>query len=247
MNLDQQNRRCNAQRQKNQRCFYFDKGYCRFGDRCRYRHDGNPKVAGKSNSRNSDVKPSNDLSKGKTCGICFEEIVSKKKGSNNFGILPNCKHCFCFPCIKLWRSSIHFDEEVTKSCPECRINSIYVYKSSFWVDSEDKEKFITARNKKLANIDCKYFRSGKGVCRLAERCLFRHKRKHSCQGHTSGIDFDDNSSMISFGLSWDGFSDDLGFQFEDAIDDSDFDPLDFIHPYQYEIEFDALTLLDELW
>ncbi len=36
----------------------------------------------------------------KQCGICFEMIFEK---SLRFGILQNCKHCYCLPCIRKWR------------------------------------------------------------------------------------------------------------------------------------------------
>lgn len=60
----------------------------------------------------------------KTCGICFD-VVQKKTNPHeqNFGILPNCNHCFCFSCITRWRQSKEFEFEVSKSCPECRVAS----------------------------------------------------------------------------------------------------------------------------
>lgn len=38
----------------------------------------------------------------KQCGICMENIVQK---GLRFGILQNCKHCFCLTCIRQWRKN----------------------------------------------------------------------------------------------------------------------------------------------
>ncbi|KAK9874543.1 hypothetical protein WA026_005384 [Henosepilachna vigintioctopunctata] len=179
----------------NSKCIYFERGCCRFGNRCRYRHDMQ-----KTNIWNPLRLSTKELiirSRGKTCGICFEEVINKKNGTDKFGILPNCKHCFCFTCIKMWRSSIHFEHEVTKGCPECRISSNYVYKNSYWVDDDYKDEFISDRKKRLASIDCKYYRGGKGVCRLGSKCLFRHVPSPGASGAPSSIREEDESGSDS--------------------------------------------------
>ncbi|KAL3276781.1 hypothetical protein HHI36_012148 [Cryptolaemus montrouzieri] len=213
--------------QVNSKCYFFERGCCRFGNRCRYRHDISTKATEIWNKQRLNSKELAERSKGKNCGICFEEVISKKKGLNKFGILPNCKHCFCFSCIKIWRNSVHFEHEVTKSCPECRINSNYVYKNSYWVEDEYKDKFIAERNRKLGNIECKYFRRGRGVCRLGNKCLFRHDQEIShfqssraaCVSH----DDDDNSSaIIRLMLFENSLTDDeYIFDPDDWISDSD--------------------------
>ncbi|CAH1996945.1 unnamed protein product [Acanthoscelides obtectus] len=115
-------------------------------------------------------------SKDKTCGICFEIILAKGTGpSKRFGILPNCNHCFCFTCIKTWRQCRDVDLEVSKACPECRIASDFVYPSKHWLDNKnEKTMFIDNQKQRMKNLDCKYYRKGKGTCPFGNKCLYRH-------------------------------------------------------------------------
>ncbi|VEN54431.1 unnamed protein product [Callosobruchus maculatus] len=114
-------------------------------------------------------------SKDKTCGICFEIILSKgTRADQMFGILPNCNHCFCFSCIKTWRQSREVDFDVSKACPECRIASDFVYPSKHWLDKEEKTTFIDNQKQRMKKLDCKYFRKGKGKCPFGNTCLYRH-------------------------------------------------------------------------
>lgn len=97
--------------------------------------------------------------KEKTCGICYEIVWEKKGRETRFGILPNCKHCFCLECIRRWRQAKQFKKKIIRSCPECRICSDFVCPSSIWVDSaKEKEKLISNYKKALAGKDCKYFK-----------------------------------------------------------------------------------------
>lgn len=46
-----------------------------------------------------------------TCSICMENIYEMKK---TFGILPNCVHAFCEPCIVTWRRMDRYRPDVVK-------------------------------------------------------------------------------------------------------------------------------------
>lgn len=98
-------------------------------------------------------------SKDKTCGICFEVITEKaSRSEHRFGILPNCNHIFCLPCIRKWRQAKNFDSTITRACPECRVESHYVCPSLYWVDTkEEKEKLLTEYKEALQQQHCKYF------------------------------------------------------------------------------------------
>lgn len=98
-------------------------------------------------------------SKDKTCGICFEVITEKThRSEHRFGILPNCNHIFCLPCIRKWRQAKNFDSTITRACPECRVESHYVCPSLYWVDTKDeKEKLLTEYKEALQQQNCKYF------------------------------------------------------------------------------------------
>lgn len=92
-------------------------------------------------------------------GICFEVITEKaQRGEHRFGILPNCNHIFCLPCIRKWRQAKNFDSTITRACPECRIESHYVCPSLYWVDTkEEKEKLLGEYKDALRQQQCKYF------------------------------------------------------------------------------------------
>ncbi|KAK0400405.1 hypothetical protein QR680_003478 [Steinernema hermaphroditum] len=76
----------------------------------------------------------------KNCGICMENIWEK---NGRFGILNNCRHCFCLDCIRRWRKSQQFEHKTTRSCPECRTHSDFVIPASRWVeDQNEKERLI---------------------------------------------------------------------------------------------------------
>lgn len=98
-------------------------------------------------------------SKDKTCGICFEVITEKaQRGEHRFGILPNCNHIFCLPCIRKWRQAKNFDSTIVRACPECRIESHYVCPSLYWVDTkEEKDKLLGEYKEALRQQHCKYF------------------------------------------------------------------------------------------
>lgn len=49
------------------------------------------------------------------CGICIQSIDEKTLPKDKkFGILPNCKHCFCEPCIVTWRQMEEYSRDVVK-------------------------------------------------------------------------------------------------------------------------------------
>ena len=86
-----------------------------------------------------------------------------------FGILPNCTHCFCLPCIRKWRQAKQFEHKIIRACPECRHceycfpsrqlfaffwfwsnvfgcrqTSDYICPSRFWVETtEEKGRLLT--------------------------------------------------------------------------------------------------------
>ena len=79
----------------------------------------------------------------KLCGICMETVWEKEKASDKrFGILENCNHIFCLPCIRKWRASKSYENKIVKACPECRIKSDFVTPSRFWFEDEKSKKNI---------------------------------------------------------------------------------------------------------
>ena len=79
----------------------------------------------------------------KACGICMETVWDKEKEADKrFGILENCNHVFCLPCIMKWRTSKSYENKIVKACPECRVKSDFVTPSKFWFEDEEKKKKI---------------------------------------------------------------------------------------------------------
>lgn len=86
------------------------------------------------------------------CGICLEPILKMKA---NFGILENCKHSFCLPCIQKWRKKTDdFDSEVNQACPVCRVKSDVVIPSTVGVlKKTDKDAIIAIYKENKLNFD----------------------------------------------------------------------------------------------
>ncbi|KRZ06388.1 putative E3 ubiquitin-protein ligase makorin-1 [Trichinella zimbabwensis] len=113
----------------------------------------------------------------KQCGICMETVMEKADESNrSFGILPNCKHCFCLQCIRQWRGTNEFDLKNTRACPECRVMSDFVVPSSFWVETaEERACLIDSYKSSLKQRRCKYYVHGQRECQFGNKCFYRHE------------------------------------------------------------------------
>lgn len=117
----------------------------------------------------------------KTCGICLECIVDKNL---RFGILNNCRHCFCLNCIREWRTrdlqDQNMDTKQVRSCPECRQHSDYVIPSLFWVEQgKEKETLIAMYKDNMKAKVCKYYSStdkNRGECKFGNKCFYKHQR-----------------------------------------------------------------------
>ena len=107
------------------------------------------------------------------CGICLEKIL--QKADSRFGIL-NCEHVFCLACIRSWRSGLTMAEQITRSCPICRIVTHFVTPAAYWVpNSEAKPKLIEDYKQRLKNIPCKYFGTGELTCPFGTSCFYAHR------------------------------------------------------------------------
>ncbi|KAG5678971.1 hypothetical protein PVAND_008586 [Polypedilum vanderplanki] len=124
---------------------------------------------------NQKLEFSIQQSKNKVCGICFDVVYEKSQNNQKFGILSGCKHCFCLDCIENWRKT-NLESSVTKTCPECRVYSQFIYPSSFWIDDiAEKDKILTEYKNYCAQKDCKHFKGGFGICPYREDCIFQHR------------------------------------------------------------------------
>uniref|UniRef100_A0A914UT34 RING-type E3 ubiquitin transferase n=1 Tax=Plectus sambesii TaxID=2011161 RepID=A0A914UT34_9BILA len=179
----------------NQLCPYFMVGQCYFGDNCGFVHGlicdmcdravihptdtvANSKHHAEcvaEHERAMEAAFAEARSADKQCGICMDVIVEKKA---RFGILQNCRHCFCLDCIRKWRKSQQFENKIVRSCPECRTHSDYIIPCVHWVeDATDKEKLITEYKSNTAKKLCKYFKAGNSEeeCPFGNKCFYRHE------------------------------------------------------------------------
>ncbi|KAK0413211.1 hypothetical protein QR680_006666 [Steinernema hermaphroditum] len=112
----------------------------------------------------------------KTCGICMENVWEKNA---RFGILQNCRHCFCLDCIRKWRQSQEMESQTVRSCPECRTHSHFVIPAAVWVDEgAEKEKLIEIYQQNMSKKVCKYFKpNDRDSCRFGNKCFYRHENR----------------------------------------------------------------------
>ncbi|XP_071624323.1 uncharacterized protein [Heliangelus exortis] len=111
------------------------------------------------------------------CGICMERVYEKQLPEERlFGILPNCSHAYCVGCIRKWRQSREFENEVIKACPECRVTSSYYIPHKYWVsDADEKEKLIKSFRARTGKIRCKFFVRSRGHCPFKSDCIYLHE------------------------------------------------------------------------
>nr|XP_015195337.1 PREDICTED: probable E3 ubiquitin-protein ligase makorin-1 isoform X2 [Lepisosteus oculatus] len=117
-----------------------------------------------------------DQSKDVTCGICMDKVYEKPTPQERrFGILPNCCHAFCLGCIVTWRKTKDFQNEVVKSCPQCRVKSTFYIPNKYWVrEGEQKETLISSFKEKSRKIRCGFF-TRHGSCPFKSECIYLHE------------------------------------------------------------------------
>uniref|UniRef100_A0A2K6UXL2 E3 ubiquitin-protein ligase makorin-2 n=1 Tax=Saimiri boliviensis boliviensis TaxID=39432 RepID=A0A2K6UXL2_SAIBB len=181
---------------KQQLCPYAAAGECRFGDACVYLHGevceicrlrvlhpfdpeqrkAHEKICMLTFEHEMEKAFAFQASQDKVCSICMEVILEKASASERrFGILSNCNHTYCLSCIRQWRCAKQFENQIIKSCPECRVISEFVIPSVYWVEDQNKKnELIEAFKQGMGKKACKYFEQGKGTCPFGSKCLYRH-------------------------------------------------------------------------
>ncbi|KAM6161590.1 E3 ubiquitin-protein ligase makorin-2 [Erethizon dorsatum] len=179
-----------------QLCPYAAAGECRFGDACVYLHGdvcdicrlqvlhpfdleqrkAHEKVCMATFEFEMEKAFAFQASQDKVCSICMEVIFEKASASERrFGILSSCNHTYCLSCIRQWRCAKQFENQIIKSCPECRVISEFVIPSVYWVEDQNKKnELIEAFKQGMGKKACKYFEQGKGTCPFGSKCLYRH-------------------------------------------------------------------------
>ncbi|XP_023561711.1 probable E3 ubiquitin-protein ligase makorin-2 isoform X1 [Octodon degus] len=181
---------------EHQLCPYAAAGECRFGDTCVYLHGdmcdicrlqvlhpfdseqrrAHEKVCMATFEFEMEKAFAFQASQDKVCSICMEVILEKASASERrFGILSSCNHTYCLSCIRQWRCAKQFENQIIKSCPECRVISEFVIPSMYWVEDQNKKnELIEAFKQGMGKKACKYFEQGKGTCPFGSKCLYRH-------------------------------------------------------------------------
>ncbi|XP_062515150.1 E3 ubiquitin-protein ligase makorin-1-like [Corticium candelabrum] len=115
-------------------------------------------------------------SQGIQCSICLDVVLDKRKPADRrFGILSECSHPFCLPCIRKWRNLSHADNKIIRACPICRVPSNFVTPSEVWIEEvEEKQRLIEGYKTALSSIPCKYYDFGVGSCPFGSSCFYKH-------------------------------------------------------------------------
>lgn len=128
------------------------------------------------------------------CCIC-EKVVVQTDQEKKFGILTNCKHVFCYSCIRDYKPS---NQGASKSasgqkvCPVCKKPTELILSLDRMVLNEDrKAKFVTIYKNRLRQIPCRRFNFGKGQCPWGGSCLYSHRTS------PNGAEPDQNGAMDS--------------------------------------------------
>lgn len=153
------------------KCMFYLRGFCKYEDKCEFLHP------------EERLRIVNNT-KGMTCGICMEDVSRKSNPDDRrFGIMSDCTHCFCLPCIRTWRRVKGVWHDTAKSCPQCRTVSTMVIPSRLWVeDSESKKRLVANYKAGMRNIECRYFNKGLGTCKFESLCFYKHTRADQTRG-----------------------------------------------------------------
>uniref|UniRef100_A0A9J7Z1U3 E3 ubiquitin-protein ligase makorin-2 n=1 Tax=Cyprinus carpio carpio TaxID=630221 RepID=A0A9J7Z1U3_CYPCA len=179
-----------------QLCPYLAAGHCHYGDRCPYLHGDMCEICRLQvlHPHDSEQRAAHEKmcmtafeldmerafaaqqSQDKQCKICLDVVYEKASPSERrFGILSSCCHTYCLSCIRQWRCAEQFQNQIRKSCPECRVVSEFVIPSVYWVeDQEEKNRLIEEFKSGVSKKPCKYFDQGRGTCPFGGKCFYMH-------------------------------------------------------------------------
>lgn len=172
--------------------------------------------------------------------MCFDKISEKSSAkARKYGILENCRHVFCIECILKWRKDHDYTKKKIKTCPECRVESDFVLRSSTWIEDEASKnvQIISCKNY-LSKQPCRFFKQGRGHCKDGRECLYAHmypdgrvqdksvlpSRNEMGIGYLGDDDDDFDYSTDEDSTGFYGFDDDMDFDsdsylFYDSDDD----------------------------
>ena len=88
--------------------FFSQSGYCHYGVNCVFLHtelDSSAFVL-KHSGEEGGEKEEEEVEEELSCGICLESLSYEKR----VGLLENCNHPFCLPCIQGWRDEARHSE-----------------------------------------------------------------------------------------------------------------------------------------
>ncbi|XP_072886446.1 makorin, ring finger protein, 4 isoform X2 [Hemitrygon akajei] len=157
-----------------------------------------------------------EMSKDIICGICMDKVYEKTPAKDRcFAILPDCNHAFCVTCIKKWRHSKGFTNNIIKACPECRVVSSYYIPNRYWVVDEEKQELITKFKAEKRKIRCKFFLQSNGKCPFKSECIYLHEFPEGYR--PARRQPRKRSNHPPFGLGWNDDDDDDDDDFERAL------------------------------
>ncbi|GFS05079.1 E3 ubiquitin-protein ligase makorin-1 [Elysia marginata] len=183
-------------------CKHFQRGHCKFGQNCKFSH---VIYFAASTTTLSQRKRDEE----QECGICLEKVLAENETpgqatTSKFGILQNCNHCFCLPCIKKWRTSEDGRLEMRKTYPVCRTPSDFIIPSEHWVETPGEKKKLRKNFKKVVKSKpCRYSRRGRGVCPNGTECTYLHALPDvtEVEGNEDYDHFDERNFVLELSTS----------------------------------------------
>ncbi|KAJ8047756.1 putative E3 ubiquitin-protein ligase makorin-1 [Holothuria leucospilota] len=108
------------------------------------------------------------------CAICHEDFL-KSSNPRRFGILPNCGHVFCLPCLRTSRKIEGATKQQRRRCPICREESDFVVPSVYYIDGyTGRESLVQNYKRNCGKKPCKYEEQRIGSCSRGADCHYNH-------------------------------------------------------------------------
>ncbi|KAF8511846.1 hypothetical protein BU17DRAFT_54356 [Hysterangium stoloniferum] len=158
--------------EENKTCRFFERGYCKRGSECWFKH---VEPEGVENAEVHKPLDEEDVA----CGICFDDKPAL------YGLLIGCSHAFCLTCIRQWRDpdgkgTDLTDSGIHKTCPMCRLQTKFIVPSSIFYAQGDPRKLAAVEMYRLsmARVPCRYFVNSppdERYCPFGKDCFYQHK------------------------------------------------------------------------
>ncbi|KAF9339652.1 hypothetical protein BGZ91_005198 [Linnemannia elongata] len=183
-------------------CNWYMAGYCLRGDSCWFSHD-RAVIEGRSRGNDGGAEDGATTSPGEangelTSSTADETTASAHNNNNNNdeGDSEDHKCAICFEVPSTFGLLEQDRPSVTKACPNCRTQSLFVVPSSYFPSNpEQKEAIIQNYKVVSARRPCKYFKESgeRHWCPFGDDCFFAHL---DARGQPCKVNLQSNPRLI---------------------------------------------------